>query len=57
MQRALRLSLFIGKFKTSQGLFWAQLSAAATLVVRPVPVFGGVAQRQPVRGLGFGAVK
>lgn len=51
------LSVFIGEFKTSQGLFWAQLSAAATLTVLPVLVFGWIAQRQLVRGLSFGAVK
>ena len=51
------LSVFIGEFKTSQGLFWAQLSAAATLTVLPVLIFGWVAQRQLVRGLSFGAVK
>ncbi|WP_019585287.1 carbohydrate ABC transporter permease [Deinococcus apachensis] len=51
------LSVFIGEFKTSQGLFWAQLSAAATLTVLPVLIFGWIAQRQLVRGLSFGAVK
>ena len=51
------LSVYIGEFKTSQGLFWAQLSAAATLVVLPVLIFGWIAQRQLVRGLSFGAVK
>lgn len=51
------LSVFIGQFKTSQGLFWAQLSAAATLTVLPVLIFGWIAQRQLVRGLSFGAVK
>ena len=51
------LSVFIGSFKTSEGLFWAQMSAAATLTVLPVLIFGWVAQRQLVRGLSFGAVK
>ncbi|MFD1734458.1 carbohydrate ABC transporter permease [Deinococcus malanensis] len=51
------LSVFIGSFKTSMGLFWAQLSAAAVLTVLPVLIFGWVAQRQLVRGLSFGAVK
>lgn len=51
------LSVFIGSFKTSEGLFWAQLSAAATLTVLPVLIFGWIAQRQLVRGLSFGAVK
>ncbi|MFC4454517.1 carbohydrate ABC transporter permease [Deinococcus sonorensis] len=51
------LSVFIGSFKTSEGLFWAQMSAAAVLTVLPVMIFGWVAQRQLVRGLSFGAVK
>ena len=51
------LSVFIGSFKTGMGLFWAQMSAAATLTVLPVLIFGWVAQRQLVRGLSFGAVK
>ena len=51
------LSVFIGSFKTSEGLFWAQMSAAAVLTVFPVMLFGWVAQRQLVRGLSFGAVK
>lgn len=51
------LSVFIGQFKTSEGLFWAQMSAAATLTVLPVLIFGWIAQRQLVRGLSFGAVK
>ena len=51
------LSVFISQFKTSEGLFWAQMSAAATLTVLPVLIFGWIAQRQLVRGLSFGAVK
>ena len=51
------LSVFIGSFKTSEGLFWAQMSAAAVLTVFPVMLFGWIAQRQLVRGLSFGAVK
>jgi sorbitol/mannitol transport system permease protein len=51
------LSVFIGSFKTSEGLFWAQMSAAAVLTVFPVLLFGWIAQRQLVRGLSFGAVK
>ena len=51
------LSVFISSFKTSEGLFWAQMSAAATLTVLPVMIFGWIAQRQLVRGLTFGAIK
>ncbi|GGJ57522.1 carbohydrate ABC transporter permease [Deinococcus roseus] len=51
------LSVFISSFKTSEGLFWAQMSAAATLTIAPVMVFGWFAQKQLIRGLTFGAVK
>ncbi|SMB86253.1 carbohydrate ABC transporter permease [Deinococcus hopiensis] len=51
------LSVFIAQFKTSEGLFWAQMSAGATLTVLPVLLFGWIAQRQLVRGLSYGAVK
>ncbi|GGJ51560.1 carbohydrate ABC transporter permease [Deinococcus roseus] len=50
------LSVFISSFKTSEGLFWARMSAAATLTLAPVMVFGWFAQRQLVRGLTFGAL-
>jgi sorbitol/mannitol transport system permease protein len=55
--QATPLSMFITSFKTSQGLFWAQMSAAATLTVAPVLIFGWLAQRQLVRGLTLGAIK
>jgi sorbitol/mannitol transport system permease protein len=51
------LSVYISAFKTSEGLFWAQLSAAATLVILPVMAFGWSAQRQLIQGLTMGAVK
>ena len=40
-----------------QGLFWAKLSAASTIAIAPILVFGWLSQRQLVRGLTFGAVK
>ena len=51
------LSVFIAAFKTSEGLFWAKMSAAATVTALPVIIAGWVAQRQLVRGLTAGAVK
>jgi sorbitol/mannitol transport system permease protein len=51
------LSVYVSGFKTSEGLFWAGLSAAATLVILPVMAFGWSAQRQLVQGLTMGAVK
>jgi sorbitol/mannitol transport system permease protein len=54
---ATTLSMFISSFKSSEGLYWAQMSAAATLTVAPVLIFGWLAQRQLVRGLTLGAIK
>jgi sorbitol/mannitol transport system permease protein len=42
---------------TSQGLFWAKLSAASTLAIAPILILGWFSQKQLVRGLTFGAVK
>ena len=39
-----------------QGLFWAKLSAASTMAIAPILVFGWMSQKQLVRGL-TGAVK
>lgn len=55
--KAAPLSVFIVSFKTSEGLFWAKMSAAATVTALPVVIAGWVAQRQLVRGLTAGAVK
>lgn len=55
--RAGPLTAFIASFSSPEGLFWAKLSAASTLAVSPILVFGWVTQRQLVRGLTFGAVK
>jgi len=51
------LPVFISGFMTSEGLFWAKLSAASTMAVAPVILAGWMAQRSLVRGLTFGAVK
>jgi sorbitol/mannitol transport system permease protein len=51
------LTAFIATFSSPEGLFWAKLSAASTLAVAPILVFGWMTQRQLVRGLTFGAVK
>ena len=55
--RAAPLSVYISSFKTSEGLFWAKMSAAATLTVAPVIIAGWAAQQQLVRGLTAGAIK
>jgi sorbitol/mannitol transport system permease protein len=49
--------IFMVKFVTSEGLFWAKLSASCTLAILPIVILGWAAQRQLVRGLSMGAVK
>jgi sorbitol/mannitol transport system permease protein len=51
------LTAFIASFSSPQGLFWAKLSAASTMAIAPILIFGWISQRQLVRGLTFGAVK
>jgi len=51
------LTVFIATYSSPQGLFLAKLSAASTLAIGPILIFGWLAQRQLVRGLTFGAVK
>jgi sorbitol/mannitol transport system permease protein len=49
--------IFMVKFVTSEGLFWAKLSASGTMAILPIVILGWAAQRQLVRGLSMGAVK
>lgn len=51
------LTAFIASFSSPQRLFWAKLSAASTLAIAPILIFGWLSQRQLVRGLTFGTVK
>jgi sorbitol/mannitol transport system permease protein len=51
------LTQLIASFSSPEGLFWAKLSAASTMAIAPILVFGWITQRQLVRGLTFGAVK
>lgn len=55
--QAATVPLFLVGFMTSEGLYWAQLAAAATLASLPVVLAGWVAQKQLVRGLSMGAIK
>jgi sorbitol/mannitol transport system permease protein len=55
--RAGTVPVFLVGFITSEGLYWAQLSAAATLAALPVVIAGWIAQKQLVRGLSMGAIK
>ena len=53
----MRQSPSIASFSSPEGLFFAKLSAASTMAVAPILVFGWFSQRQLVQGLTFGAVK
>jgi sorbitol/mannitol transport system permease protein len=55
--QAQTIPVFLVGFITGQGLYWAQLSAAATMAALPVVLAGWVAQNKLVRGLSFGAIK
>jgi len=55
--QAAPLTAFIASFSSPQGLFFAKLSAASTMAVAPILVFGWFSQKQLVQGLTFGAVK
>jgi sorbitol/mannitol transport system permease protein len=55
--QAATVPVFLVGFITSEGLFWARLSAASTMAVLPVILAGWVAQKWLVRGLSLGAVK
>lgn len=56
-ERSATVPLFMQKYITSEGLFWAKLSAASTMAIAPVVLLGWISQRQLVRGLSMGAVK
>jgi sorbitol/mannitol transport system permease protein len=51
------LTAFIASFSAPEGLFWAKLSAASSMAIAPILVFGWMSQKQLVQGLTFGAVK
>ncbi|GAA4902025.1 carbohydrate ABC transporter permease [Streptomonospora salina] len=55
--QAATVPVYLVGFITSEGLYWAQLAAAATMASLPIVVIGWMAQRQLVRGLSMGAVK
>jgi len=55
--KAATVPVFLVGFVTSEGLFWARLSAACTMAALPVVLAGWIAQKQLVRGLSMGAIK
>ncbi len=55
--KAATLPVYMASFMTQEGLFWASMSAAATIAILPVLILGWLTQKQLVRGLTMGAVK
>jgi sorbitol/mannitol transport system permease protein len=55
--RAGTMPVFLIGFILSEGLYWAELAAAASLASLPVIFVGWAAQRYLVRGLALGAIK
>lgn len=55
--KASTLPIYMNRFLTQQGLFWAKMSAAATLVVIIPIILGFFTQKTLVKGLTVGAVK
>ncbi|MBH0122831.1 carbohydrate ABC transporter permease [Rhodococcus sp. CX] len=55
--QAQTIPVFLVGFITGEGLYWARLSAAATMAALPVVLAGWLAQNKLVRGLSFGAIK
>ncbi len=55
--RAQTVPVALVGFMSSEGLFYAKLSAASVLAALPVVLCGWIAQNKLVRGLSFGAIK
>jgi len=51
------LPVHMAAFMTQEGLFWAKLSAIASVVVLPPVILGWISQKAMVKGLTMGAVK
>lgn len=51
------LPVYLNRFLTQQGYFWAKMSAASTLVVIIPVILGFFTQKTLVKGLTLGAVK
>jgi polyol transport system permease protein len=49
--------VFLVRFLSSEGQYWARLAAAALIACLPVILSGWIAQKQLVRGLSLGALK
>ncbi len=54
---AATMPVYMSTYMTQEGLFWAKMSAVATISVLPPLVLGWFTQKQLVRGMTMGAVK
>ncbi|WP_332634205.1 carbohydrate ABC transporter permease [Halalkalibacter flavus] len=54
---AITLPVYMSRFGSQMGLFYAKLAASSTLVIVPVLVLGFLSQKSLVKGLSMGAVK
>ena len=55
--RSPTVPVFLVRFLSSEGQYWARLAAAALIACLPVILAGWIAQKQLVRGLSLGALK
>ncbi|MBU5444642.1 carbohydrate ABC transporter permease [Paenibacillus sp. MSJ-34] len=54
---AATMPVYMATFMTQEGLFWAKMSAVATISALPPMILGWFTQKQLVRGMTMGAVK
>lgn len=54
---AATMPVYMSTYMTQEGLFWAKMSAVATISVLPPLMLGWFTQKQLVRGMTMGAVK
>ncbi len=57
VSKANTLPVYMSTFLTQEGLFWAKLSAIASVVILPTIILGMFSQKALVKGLTSGAVK
>lgn len=55
--KAATLPVLISSYMSSEGLFWAHMSAVGVLSILPIVIVGWLVHKQFVRGMTFGAVK
>jgi sorbitol/mannitol transport system permease protein len=51
------IPVYMARFMTQEGLFWAKLSAISSICVLPPLILGWITQKSMIKGLTMGAVK